>query len=97
MLFVYQSWNRAKPRGIYEIRRNHRESLLNPCPRRTFADFGQNPMNRARNGEKSLINSLGQGIFFGLCPSHIHCGLAVGGISITSQKRFHSFQNYIWR
>ena len=61
-IFARESQKDAKPRRIYGFRRKRRESLLNPCLGRKFADSGRDLKNQAVNGEKSLINSLQQGI-----------------------------------
>ena len=61
-LFARAGQNAAKSHCLYDFRGKRRESLLNPCLGREFADFGQNLKNQARNRKKSLINSLVQGI-----------------------------------
>ena len=66
IFFARESRNGANSRLICALRRNRGESLFNPCLSRKFADSGQKLKNHVVNREKSLINSLVQGIDRGM-------------------------------
>ena len=61
-IFARSRKNAANRFSVYDFPTIRGESLLVPCLEGKFADSGQNPMSQVAQREKSLINSLRQGI-----------------------------------